>query len=263
MLDNLGFGEIIMLALMALIFFGPERLPKIGARIGRWIATLTQSSKAFMNEWREEALVVYEAVEEVRGIRDEIVAARAEIAGTVTTARADVEGALSGARTDVQAQIQGATRLQPSAKAVPPPTPLRGEGKVSAGGEDQAIERTSEILRELRAAKAELTSPSSTAGGLDERGLPSSAASGQGQRRAAKAARMSPSLPGSVQEDTTSVPSLSSLRETITALEADVRALRAELAHTRATLASQIPATVPTADHPHSEQAAEPIGESA
>ena len=114
MLDNLGFGEIAMLALMALLFFGPERLPQIGARVGRWIATLTQSSKAFMNEWRDEALVVYDAVEEVKGIRDEILAARAEIAGTMTTARDDVNDALSGARADVQAQVRGATTLSPT-----------------------------------------------------------------------------------------------------------------------------------------------------
>lgn len=205
MLDNLGFGEIAMLALMALLFFGPERLPQIGARIGRWIATLTQSSKAFMNEWREEALVVYDAVEEVRGIRDEIAAARAEIAGTVTTARDDVNDALSGARADVQAQVRGATTFSPSPDELDSSSRLQhteesiptaaSSGSASlTPNPDRAIERTNKILAGLREKRRE-TEP-------------------------------------------TAVPSLtlSLLRETITALESDVQALREELARTRATM---------------------------
>ena len=58
MLDNFGLGEFFFLAMLALFFFGPERLPQIGARLGRWVAGLTQYSKAFLTEWREEALAI-------------------------------------------------------------------------------------------------------------------------------------------------------------------------------------------------------------
>jgi len=113
MFDNFGLGEFFFLALLALLFFGPERLPQIGARLGRWVGNLTQYSKAFMTEWREEALAIHDAVEEVKGIRDEIVAAQREISGTLDTAREDmVDGldaakeAVSDATTDVRTRIQ-------------------------------------------------------------------------------------------------------------------------------------------------------------
>jgi electron transport complex protein RnfC len=152
MLDNFGLGEFFFLAMLALLFFGPERLPQIGARLGRWVGSLTQYSKAFLTEWREEALAVHEAVEEVRGIRDEIVAARAELSSTLNTAREDLtEGvdaareAVTGARLDVAQQIkeqqeQTSVELDRMAKEE------NGELEPDGSGEQEAIERTQQIL---------------------------------------------------------------------------------------------------------------------
>jgi Sec-independent protein translocase protein TatA len=112
MLDNLGFGEFFALGLLLFLFFGPERLPQMGAQLGRWVSNLTRYSGAFMEEWREEALAVHDAMEQVRGMRDEIAAARAEIAGTLHEARDDLGGAVEGARQDVGRQVQRATRLE-------------------------------------------------------------------------------------------------------------------------------------------------------
>ena len=112
MFDNFGLGELFFLLVLGLLFFGPDRLPGMGARVGRWIASMTQYSKAFMTQWQEEAAVVQDAVQEVKGIRDEIQAARAEIASTMNTARQDVAGgledaqqALTEARADVTQRV--------------------------------------------------------------------------------------------------------------------------------------------------------------
>ena len=155
MLDNFGLGEFFFLAILALLFFGPERLPRIGAQFGRWVASLTQYSKAFMNEWREEALVIQEAVEEVRGIRDEIAAARAEISSTLETARDDVsdgidvaKDAISGARLDVSQRI---TQQREETAADLERIAQEEAAKASAddAGEDVAIARTQQILADL------------------------------------------------------------------------------------------------------------------
>jgi Sec-independent protein translocase protein TatA len=163
MFDNFGLGEFFFLALLALLFFGPERLPQIGARLGRWVGNLTQYSKAFMTEWREEALAIHDAVEEVKGIRDEIVAAQREISGTLDTAREDmVDGidaakeAVSDATTDVRTRIQ-----QQRVRAVQDFDQL-GDGESGtdssasvsgASGTDAAISRTQQVLADLEKSR--------------------------------------------------------------------------------------------------------------
>jgi Sec-independent protein translocase protein TatA len=156
-LDNLGLGEFFFLALLALVFFGPERLPGIGARIGRWIRSLTSYSSAFLNEWRDEALAVHDAVEQVKGIRDEIVAARTEIASTLDTARSDASEAVASATHEVRQQVQRSTQFVPDdgeSQAVEQSETARGPAELDARGpaeqgEDVAIAKTQEILDTL------------------------------------------------------------------------------------------------------------------
>ena len=141
MLDNLGFGEFFALALMALLFFGPERLPQIGAKLGQWVRKLTGYSRSFMTEWSEEALVIRDAVKEVKGLRDEIVAAQAEIASTMDTTRSDVNEALDGAKLDVRQQVAGvAGAVAPDARGDLPaksPSEYRGSTTSTSGQPDK------------------------------------------------------------------------------------------------------------------------------
>jgi TatA/E family protein of Tat protein translocase len=50
---NLGPGEIVLLAIFALILFGPKRLPEIGRQVGRAIAEVRRVSREFEREVRE------------------------------------------------------------------------------------------------------------------------------------------------------------------------------------------------------------------
>jgi len=52
---NLGGGEILLIALMALILFGPKRLPDIGRQVGRAVGELRRMSRQFEREVREHA----------------------------------------------------------------------------------------------------------------------------------------------------------------------------------------------------------------
>jgi len=160
MLDNFGLGEFFFLALLALLFFGPERLPQMGARLGRWVGNLTQYSKAFMTEWREEALAIHDAVAEVKGIRDEIVAAQREISGTLDTAREDMvdgidtaKAAVSDATQDVTSRIQR-QRLR-AAQDFDQLSEEQGNTTPSAAGSDgsgttAAVAKTQQVLANLQ-----------------------------------------------------------------------------------------------------------------
>ena len=153
MLDNFGMGEFLLLAFFALLFFGPERLPQIGARLGRWLAQLTQYSKAFMTQWGEEAIAIQDAVQEVKGIRDEIRAAQAEISQSITSARQDVTDTIDEAR----GSIREATPTAGAVLAAGPPTPTRTQEaaqtspptRMPLGNDTQAIDKSKQVVDEL------------------------------------------------------------------------------------------------------------------
>jgi Tat protein translocase TatB subunit len=50
---NIGPGEILLLAIFALIFFGPKRLPEIGRQVGRAVAQIRRLSREFESEVRD------------------------------------------------------------------------------------------------------------------------------------------------------------------------------------------------------------------
>jgi len=255
MLDNLGLGEFFLLALLALVFFGPERLPQIGARLGRWIRSLTQYSSAFLNEWRDEALAIHDAVQEVKGIRDEIVAARSEIASTLETARTDLGDAVSGARLDVQQQVQRSTQILPDAAASSAVSEAPDEA-----GEDAAIARTQEILDGLLAQRAPTEAPpqmvAAHTAAQDEQPPPAP------HPQPAHRPRTAPVRPADVD----------ALREQVASLQEDMHALGADLARFRAEVGSSAGTEVAPADEqeraavepaPEADPETDPIGEPA
>jgi Sec-independent protein translocase protein TatA len=157
MLDNFGIWEFLLLALFALLFFGPERLPQIGARLGRWLSQLTQYSKAFMNQWSDEALAIQDALQEVKGIRDEIVAAQAEIASSLHTARDEIDGTIREARGVVDAaRPKSILDLDASPPALPAGATAPVDGAPGAGsGDDVAIAKTQQVLDDLMKNRAQ------------------------------------------------------------------------------------------------------------
>ena len=54
MFDNLGWAELAVLAVLALLIFGPERLPKVAADAGRLIRELRKMATGMSNDLRTE-----------------------------------------------------------------------------------------------------------------------------------------------------------------------------------------------------------------
>ncbi|WP_035857527.1 sec-independent translocase [Cryptosporangium arvum] len=54
MFENLGWWEIIVLALIGLFVFGPDRLPKVIGEAGRMLRTLRQMARGASAELRDE-----------------------------------------------------------------------------------------------------------------------------------------------------------------------------------------------------------------
>jgi TatA/E family protein of Tat protein translocase len=53
-MGNLGFQEIVVILVIALIFFGPRKLPEIGKALGRGIAEFKKASNDLAKTWEEE-----------------------------------------------------------------------------------------------------------------------------------------------------------------------------------------------------------------
>ncbi|MDQ1710797.1 MAG: sec-independent protein translocase protein TatB [Frankiaceae bacterium] len=54
MFNNLGWPEIAVLALLGLLIFGPERLPKVAADAGRLIRELRKMARGVTTDIRSE-----------------------------------------------------------------------------------------------------------------------------------------------------------------------------------------------------------------
>jgi sec-independent protein translocase protein TatB len=49
---GIGFTEVLAVAVIALIFIGPEDLPKFARNIGRFLNELKRGSDSFVNEFK-------------------------------------------------------------------------------------------------------------------------------------------------------------------------------------------------------------------
>lgn len=52
--ESLGWQEIILIGTLALIFFGPKRLPELARKVGKTIADLKRSGQEFRRAWEQE-----------------------------------------------------------------------------------------------------------------------------------------------------------------------------------------------------------------
>jgi TatA/E family protein of Tat protein translocase len=54
MFGNLGFTELLFIFVIALIFFGPRKLPELGRSLGETLAGFKRASEDFKRSWEEE-----------------------------------------------------------------------------------------------------------------------------------------------------------------------------------------------------------------
>ncbi|PKM80361.1 MAG: twin-arginine translocase TatA/TatE family subunit [Firmicutes bacterium HGW-Firmicutes-14] len=52
---NLGFGELALILVIALVVFGPRKLPEVGKAMGRAINEFRNASRDIQNELTEAA----------------------------------------------------------------------------------------------------------------------------------------------------------------------------------------------------------------
>ena len=120
-MDFLGVGipELFVILILALIFIGPRDLPKLAARLGRYVRQLQLMSADFRAEWRRE--LAQAGHEDLLEIKDEILSAGQAIreAGQeISSVSRDVKQEMKSAGDDVSAEVKEASEAAKSVKTI-------------------------------------------------------------------------------------------------------------------------------------------------
>ena len=116
---DIGFSEIVVIAVVALIVLGPERLPKAARTLGHLFGRLQR----YVNDVKADISREME-LEELRKLQQQMKSAASDLEQSMTSAVKDVE---TGAR-EVEAQLNAGAPETPSpppvrAAEVAPPAP--------------------------------------------------------------------------------------------------------------------------------------------
>jgi sec-independent protein translocase protein TatB len=120
---DIGFSEIVVIAVVALIVIGPERLPKTARTLGHLFGRLQRyvsEVKADINRELE--------LDELRKLQTQVQSAARELETSMSNAARDVE---TGVR-DVEAQLNAAGSGAPGSQAELPATTEAGAPALSA-----------------------------------------------------------------------------------------------------------------------------------
>ena len=131
---DIGFSEIVVIAVVALIVIGPERLPKTARTLGHLFGRLQRyvaDVKADIN--REMQL------EELRKLQQEVQTAATEIESSVSSAARELETGARKVESELNATAaEGAVPSNATPAAVPVPGPEAVSTSADASSPQQA-----------------------------------------------------------------------------------------------------------------------------
>ena len=126
---DIGFSEIVVIAVVALIVIGPERLPKAARTMGHLFGRLQR----YVNDVKADINREME-LEELKKLQQEVKTAAQDLQQSVSSAASSVE---SGVR-DVEAQLNAGASEAPA----PTPPPLAEPPAEAAPGAEPARQPT-------------------------------------------------------------------------------------------------------------------------
>jgi sec-independent protein translocase protein TatB len=117
---DIGFSEIVVIAVVALIVIGPEKLPKTARTLGHLFGRLQR----YVNEVKSDISREME-LEELRKLQHEVQSAAKSAEESFTSATQQVESGLRDVQSQLNATAGETTRYdidRPELEPLPPPT---------------------------------------------------------------------------------------------------------------------------------------------
>jgi sec-independent protein translocase protein TatB len=118
---DIGFTEIVVIAVVALIVIGPERLPKTARTLGHLFGRLQR----YVNDVKSDISREME-LEELRKLQQEMKSAASDLESSMTAAARDVESGMRGVEAQLNAgasETPAPAPVQAAEFAAPSPTP--------------------------------------------------------------------------------------------------------------------------------------------
>ncbi|MBS0327528.1 MAG: twin-arginine translocase subunit TatB [Proteobacteria bacterium] len=132
---DIGFSEIVLIAVVALVVLGPERLPKAARTLGHLFGRLQR----YVNEVKADISREME-LEELRKLKTEMQGAAQEFERTMTSAANDVASGVRDVERELNEAAAGtaAPAALPAGTASAPGAPGASAGAGAAEGARQA-----------------------------------------------------------------------------------------------------------------------------
>ena len=112
---DIGFSELVVIGLVALIVIGPEKLPRVARTVGHLIGRLQRYVADVKSDINREV-----ELEELRKMRDSVQQAAASIESSVTSGLAKTE---EGINQSISGEAPAGAEVASSAPAVEPAYP--------------------------------------------------------------------------------------------------------------------------------------------
>jgi sec-independent protein translocase protein TatB len=172
---GIGFPELIFIMIIAMMIFGPRRLPEMAAKAGKFVADLRNMSQGLMAEWQREITVAarLEEIEKARQELKEIEQELKQIPKDVTKETAAAKAALEektiapprpasppASSPSSSPQPEVAETVQPTAEQPPDPEPVEEADVLPA---PQSVENRPEMRNENGTVKSTEEKPVETA----------------------------------------------------------------------------------------------------
>ncbi|NOU73905.1 twin-arginine translocase TatA/TatE family subunit [Paenibacillus sp. LMG 31458] len=135
MFQNIGFTELLLIAIVALVLFGPQKLPEIGRVLGRTIRDFKKGAHALLNDEPEEVAAPKPAAQVKPApqvsTQGETASSNAVEAGVLPSERAAV-AFVTAAPAEVESAVEPSTAAASVASLTPEDAPSASSATVSA-----------------------------------------------------------------------------------------------------------------------------------